>query len=119
MKYVTTLLFFGLLPLGAQAAPSLAEQAAKALEAQPAPPETQFDWKRALDTPKPTAPDAPDTPVSTDAGPEAPQPLEETPAQRYYRLVEEYRLNHKPPRDTLGAILKRHEDRPWPPRKAK
>lgn len=45
--------------------------------------------------------------------------VETLPAQCYYRLVEEYRLNHKPPRDTLGAILKRHEDHPWPPRKAK
>ncbi len=94
-----------LLPLGAAgAAPSLAEQAARALEAQDPPVATYRQRDPAGETPIPAT--------------AAPPTLEETPAQRYYRLVEAYRLNHEPPRDTLGEILKRYKQHPWPPRKA-
>ena len=106
-------------------ADSQAEQAARALAGQHARSPTSaessadaYPWEQVLNTPKHRETDKGKN-MATLAGSasgDGGNDIVETPAQRYYRVVEEYRLNHpSPPDDTLGEILKRHEAHPWPP----
>ena len=106
-------------------ADSQAEQAARALAGQhtSSPPSAKpsaeaYPWEQVLNTPKHRETDKGKN-MATLAGSasgDGGNDIVETPAQRYYRVAEEYRLNHpSPPDDTLGEILKRHDANPWPP----
>ncbi len=133
-KITRTLTLLTLALIGARNAsadPGLAAQAARAPEGAPRadqamPPAAEaeaktqpraYAWEALLEQanrPEPaSAPEAAITPPTAPSG--ATPTVEESPAQRYHRVVEDSRAYLPPqPVDYLGRILRRHEAQPWP-----